>query len=228
MAKKSGNENLIDLEGAYSKSEAFVEKNSKLLSSIGTGLILVVIVYFGWKKFVTEPAAAEALEQGWKAEYFFANDSLDHALLGHNGQLGFQFLAEEYSGTPSGNLYQYYTGLIYLHKGQPFDAIDAFDKVSFSDDILATMLIGNMGDAYVEIDDLNKGLEYYEEAARNREGNDFLEPLWGMKAALIHQKLGNWAAARDWYKHLKDTYPKHNKMNEFRKYLAFAEARLNG
>lgn len=226
MAKKSGNKDLLNVEEAYSRTEAFVEERKKPLTYIGVVLILGVLGYFGWKNFITEPNNQAALDAGWKADYYFAIDSFDLAMRGDGSNLGLQYISSEYDGYPSGEIAMYQKGLIHLRQGNPTAAIDAFAECDFDDDVLATMVIGNTGDAYIEMNDLGKGLEYYEEAALRREGNAFLEPYWGMKAALVYEKLENFPKAAEWYRKLKDNYPTHDKINEIRKYLARVETRL--
>ena len=207
MAKKKNDDTIIDIEGAYSKTEAYVEQNKKRLTLITTITALAVIAALGYRYLYAEPLQNEAKDTAWKAQYYFSIDSLDLAMNGDGAHYGFQAIANQYSGTPTGELAQYYLGLCYLQKGQFEFAIDNFNEADLDDEVLSSMVLGNMGNAYVELGDLGKGEEFYKKAMNNSE-NGFTKPLYAKKLAMIYEKQNNTAGAYELYKMIKEKYPK--------------------
>lgn len=90
----------LDVSEVYTKTELFVDKNKKPLT-IGAGvLVAIVLVVIGYQQFVVKPKTAQALEDIWKAQYYFEIDSLDLALNGDGQWMGFEAVADEYGSTP--------------------------------------------------------------------------------------------------------------------------------
>ena len=115
------------LDETASKSEQWIEKNSKPLFY---GLIVIVVFVLGllgYNKYVIEPAELDASNQlAFPRKYFndaaIAGSSIDSLLVlgleGADGKYGFIDVAAKYSGTKSGNLANYYAGVSYLQKQQ--------------------------------------------------------------------------------------------------------------
>ena len=57
MAKKKDTteERIVAVEEALSKSEQFIEKNQKILTYIVGGIIVLILIFFGYKKFISNP-----------------------------------------------------------------------------------------------------------------------------------------------------------------------------
>ena len=104
-------------------------------------------------------------------------------------------------------------------------AADYLKKFNGKDDILAPMALGAIGDCYMELDDLNAAVSYYEKAA-NKSKNGFTGPMFLTKAAMTHELLGNYAAALKCYKTLKADYPLSNEGLEVSRNIANMEEKL--
>jgi hypothetical protein len=91
MAKKKDKteENITAVEEALSKSELFIERNQKILTIIVGVIVLIVLAFFGAKRFYIDPREQEAKALIFKAEQYFSQDSLQLALHGDGNYPGF-------------------------------------------------------------------------------------------------------------------------------------------
>ena len=105
MAKKKVEQadNLQELESALTKTEQFVEDNSKMISYVVGGLILIVAAYLGFNKFYLQPKEDEAISQMFMAENYFEKDSFNLAINGDGNYLGFLDIIDDYGITKSAN-----------------------------------------------------------------------------------------------------------------------------
>lgn len=227
MANKYQKEekDLLDLEAeeVYSRTENFIEDNKSVLLGILGGLILIIAGYFAYQNLYIAPLEEEAQQEMFMAEKYFAMDSLQKAVYGDGSYLGFIHIADDYSATKSGNLAQYYLGISYLRMGEYQNAIDALESFSSDDKIVSTIAVGAIGDAYMELGDVNKAASYYEEAANNNE-NLFTTPIYLLKAAKAHESVGDYATALTFYKEIRKNYESTPEGSDIEKYIARAEA----
>jgi predicted negative regulator of RcsB-dependent stress response len=148
MAQKE-DDNLIDVGKAYSQSEEFVEKNKNSLIIAVAVLILTVAGYFGYTNYL-DGQNIEASESIWKAEYYFEIDSLDKAINGDGQYFGFEYIAENYGQTKTGNLANYYLGVIYKEKGDYDLALEYLKDANVKDEVIGSIALGNIGDIYID------------------------------------------------------------------------------
>ena len=227
MAKNTQNENkdLLDLEAeeVYSRTEHFIHDNRQILLGVIGGILLIVAVYFLYQNLYLEPLEAEAQEEMFMAEKYFAQDSLNKAVYGDGAYLGFINIADDYSATKAGNLANYYLGISFLRMGEYQAAIDALDDFSSDDKIVSTIAIGAIGDAYMELGDVNRAADYYEDAAL-RNDNEFTSPVYLLKAARAYEHAGNYNKALEYYQQIKKNYKSTPEGTDIDKYIARAEA----
>jgi tetratricopeptide (TPR) repeat protein len=127
------------VEEAFGKTEQFIEKNQKvILVAVGV-LIVIVLGFFGFRKYYLQPREIEAQGQMFMAEKYFEMDSLNKALSGDGNYLGFLDIMDQYSMTKSANLSKYYTGICYLKLGQFENAIKYLEKFNGRDLLVAAM-----------------------------------------------------------------------------------------
>ncbi len=56
VKKKDSTEERIEaVESALSKTEQFIESNQKTLTYVIVGIIVVILLFFGYKKFISGP-----------------------------------------------------------------------------------------------------------------------------------------------------------------------------
>lgn len=225
MAKKieKSEENLMAVESALGKTEQFIETHKNLLAYILIGIVALVLIYMGVRRFYFQPREIEAQAQIFVAEQYFEKDSLDLAMFGDGTYPGFEEIIDNYGGTKSGNLAKYYLGICYLNKGEFETAIKYLKKFKSKDKIVGPMAKGAIGDAYLELGKNEEALEYYMKAA-NMNKNILSTPVFLMKAGLTYEILENKTEAVKIYKIIKQEYPKSFEAREIDKYIARASA----
>ena len=221
MAKKKnqGEETIVDVQKAYSKTEQYVEDNSKVILIIGAIIVVLFAGYFAVTRLYLFPKSEEGMELLWKAEYWFEIDSLEKALVGNESYYGFEYIADEYSSTQAGELAEYYSGIIYLEMGDYERAISYLKKTSFKDEMLGAVAQGAMGDAYIELGNIGEGLKHFERAA-NHSDNPLTTPVYLKKAALVYEDKGQADKALTNYKKIKDKYPNSAEARNIDSYIA--------
>lgn len=224
MAKQSipdGDDRLENIGSTLSRFEQFVEKNKKILLYSFAGILLIVMGIVGYNRFILGPKIVKAQNEMYMAEMYYEMDSLNLALNGDGINPGFLDIIDSYGGTPSGNLAHYYVGMIYLKQGLFEDAIDELEKFDGDDNIIGPMATGCIGDAYMELGQSEEALEYYIKAAEQSE-NTFTSPMYLMRAAWVHESLGQWDEAIALYEKIKTEYWKSYEAREVNKYIARA------
>ncbi|MBP6978764.1 MAG: tetratricopeptide repeat protein [Bacteroidales bacterium] len=221
MAKKKdkAEENILAVEAALSKTEVFIEKNQKILYIIIGAIIVIVLGFFGFKKLYMAPREKEAQSQMFMAEKYFEKDSLRLALNGDGNYLGFLDIIQDYKLTRTAKLAHYYTGLCYLHLGEFQTAIDYLKKFSSKDQIISSMALGATGDAYLELDNRDKALEYYLKAVDNN-SNNYTTPMFLLKAGMTYELKGNNASALELYERIRDEFRTSYEFRNIDKYIA--------
>lgn len=203
------------LDETASKSEQWIEKNSKPLFY---GLILVIAVvlgFLGYQSYVVEPAETDASnELAFPRKHFNeamnASSGVDSllslGLQGADGKYGFLDIAKKFSGTKAGNVANYYAGVSYLKMKEYQSAIEYLDQFDSDDDILGPTALGAIGDAFADLDQQDEALDHYEKAA-NKKDNEFTTPLFLFKAGKTAMDLGEYAKAEKFFTRIKDKYP---------------------
>ncbi len=225
MSKQTENE-LLNIEETLTKWEQKIEENKKSYSIILGAIIAVVAIYFAWTKLYVAPKEAEAQSEMFRAERYFAQDSLDKAMFGDGNYLGFNDIIENYGVTKSANLASYYMGICYLKKGEYENAIKYLKNFDSNDQIVAPIALGAIGDANLELGNNEEAIKYYLKAAAAGE-NKFTTPIYLMRAGIIMETIGQYKEAVEVYKKIKTDYNESAEGREIEKYLARAEAMLN-
>ena len=227
MAKKStaGDDRMVAVEEALGKTEQFVEKNQKLLMYAIMGIIIVVLVYFGYQKFYISPMEKNAQDQIFMAQKYFEMDSLNRALYGDGNALGFLDIIDDYGRTKSGNLAKYYAGICYLRMGNFEEAIDYLESHDPVDQNVGPMALGAIGDAYMELNEPDRAVAYYLEAA-NDVDNDFTSPMFLYKAGMTYEMLGAYEDAYDAYNRIFMEYYKSVEARSIERNIARMKAMM--
>ncbi len=228
MAKKKdiearGDQRLENIEETLTRSEQFIVNNQKNISIV-VGIILIIILgYFGYDRYIVQPKTQEAQEQMFVAQRFFESDSLDRALYGDGNSLGFIDIVDDYGSTKPGNLANYYAGICFLQKGDYQQAIEYLNDYDGESQIVAPMATGAIGDAYLELGEKDRAAAYYLEAANQYE-NDFTTPLYLYKAAMVYEMNAQYNSAIDLYNRIKEKFPKSTESRTIDKNIGRATA----
>jgi tetratricopeptide (TPR) repeat protein len=227
MAKKkkkdSAAESIQTVEQALSKTEVFIERNQNIIVYSFIAIMVIVGVFYGYRKYVKLPKERRAQEEMFFAERYYEKDSLDLALMGDGNNLGFLDIIDEYKRTSSGNLARFYAGTIYLKKGEFENAIDMLEGFKGKDDIVGPIGTGRLADAYLEVGEVEKAATKYVEAAEERD-NPLTTPMFLFRAGITYEKLlDNPKKALELYDRIRIDFPKSNEARSIEKYIARAE-----
>lgn len=218
-------ETLIDLAQAKTRATSYYEENQKLIAGILGALVLIVGGWFVYKNFISQPKEDKAMAQMWMAQVQFEQDSFQMALENPGGgYLGLNQIINDFKGTKAANLAHYYAGVSYLNLGNFEQALDHLTKFKADGLIGPVMKYGTMGDAYSELNQMDKAMEFYKKAADASE-NELLTPYYLKKLALLHETQNDTEKALEIYKRIKSKYPNSNEALSIDKYIARAEAR---
>ncbi len=221
------------LDERASKTEEWAIKNQKYIFIIVGLAAVIVLGYLGYKKFIADPKAKEAMNEMFTAQKYFdqavngtEKDSLYNlALHGGEGKFGMVDIVNEYSGTPAANLARYYAGISYLHLKDYANAIAYLEDFSSDDVMLSAIAKGGIGDAFAQLNQPENALEYYEKAI-SVSNNEFTTPMYLLKAGNIAMALGDNAKAIKYFQRIKDEFSASTEATNIDAYIGKAEASL--
>lgn len=222
--KVEGVDLIEDPDVLAGKTEEFFnnKKNRNLVFGIGGVLALAIAGFLIYQFYITNKNE-EAQREMFQAVYYFEADSLGRALNGDGINYGFLQIIEEYSGTETANLAQFYAGATYLQLGDYQSAARYFEDFSSSDYLLQARAYSLRGDAYMELEDYNKAIEAYEDAVEYKPNAEFT-PVYLKKLAIAYEENGNFGNAAKAYGTIVNEYPESRLVQEAKKH----KARLEG
>lgn len=198
-------ENIEAIKTSLDTAEGFIEKHRvKLLIGVGV-VVLGALIIYGTKKFYIEPRNEHAQEAMYQAVNAFEAGNFDLALKGNGNVMGLLDVIDEYGSTPAGNLAQMYVGLSYLQQGKFEDAVKYLEKFDTDEEIMQSVADGALGDAYTELNKLDKAVDLYQDAADA--GIAFTAPRYLNKAAVVFESQKKWDKAIKMYEEIKYKYP---------------------
>jgi len=203
---KQEEKNIVAVEQALSRSEQFIERNQKIIIWVVGIIVLLVAGYILATRFVLAPREKEASAEMFMAELHFERDSLQLALNGDGVYPGFLDIISEYRFTSAANLSNYYAGIIYMRLGEYELALEHLKRFNGRDKLVGAMALGAIGDAYIELGQLDRGLRFYRRAY-SHEPNDLTTPLFLFKAGLTKEVMGEPAEALKYYERIKEEFP---------------------
>ncbi len=215
----------FDIAGTLSKTEHFVNQNKKSLSIIVGAVVLAVGGYLFYENSYVAGKEKEAEGQMFMAEQYFKEDSLKLAINGDGNHVGFEEIISEYGVSPSANLAHLYLGMAYLKQKNYDQAIETLKSYNPSDQITPSLALGAIGDAYMEKNETDEAISYYEKATKEKP-NNFTTPVFMMKLAAALESKGNYKESKEVYEKIKKDYPTSQESQQAEKYIARAEAMI--
>lgn len=228
MATKGKDTNTeLEVEEIVSKSEQFIENNSKKIIYGIIAIALVVGAVLSIKNFYLNPQQKKASAALFKGEQYFAKDSFSLALNGNGADFeGFEAIIDQYGSTDAGNLAKAYAGICYFKMGDTQKALDMLKSFSGKDEMISPAVTGLIGDCYVNLGDTQKGIGYFEKAAKQA-SNEVISPVYLKKAGIAYESLQQYKDAVKAYTAIKDTYFGSVEAADIDKYITRASALAN-
>ena len=225
MAKnnqKKQDENLENVQEALSASGQWIEKNQNALTWCITVIVVIVCGFIALNTYVWKPKAAEAQDETAKAVVYFSQNQWEQALNGdENDCIGFAEIADKYSHYQAGKLAALYAGICNYKLGNYEDAADYLKEFEADDlniDPAAHVLLG---DAYVQLDELDKAVKAYNHAIESE--NELIAPLALKKLGIVYLEKGDKKAAKNAFEKISEYYSLSAEAQDIDKYIAAAE-----
>lgn len=212
-----------------SKSEAFFQKNGKVLLIAVVAIIVIIAGYFCYKSFISGPREEKASTAIARGQEYFNSEQFDKALNGDGaGYAGFVKIASDYSSTKAGNLANLYAGLSYANLGKWQDAVKYLENFDPSNDAMVSpAAIEALGNAYAHVGQVDKAISKLKDAASKADSkakdgvNNSLSPVFLLQAGQLLESQNKPDEALKIYQDIKNKYV--NSMlvqsNEIDKYI---------
>lgn len=215
-------ETSFDVEETVGKAEMFFEKNKKMIGYVGAAIAVLATAIITYKMWYIPEQNKEAQAQMYMAQSLFDKDSLNLALKGGNYNAttftGLEEIADNYGSTPSGKVAEYMVGVALLNQGKYQDAIDHLENFSSDDVMLSAVAIGAIGDAKMELNEVDAAIKFYQKAA-DINTNAFTTPIYLKKAALAYESKSEFADALKLYERIQKEYSKSTEARDIEKYI---------
>jgi len=202
------------------KVQGFFQKFGKQLL---IGLVVIVAVaggFYAYKELVVKPKEQKAAELMYKAQQYFSQDSSKKVLDGDESSKGVLYILSNYSGTKSANLAKYYAGVSYLKLGQFDKAIDYLKDFKTDAKQVQMVAYGCLADALAETGKKEDAVDYYQKAGTTFEKDESISSEYLFRAGLLSETIGKADKALEFYKDIKEKYPKTDKGSQIDKYIS--------
>ena len=220
------------LDSSASASEKWIAKYQNRIISVLIIVAFSVLAFIAHDRYIQQPKEKLAMTEMSQAQFYFDqaitagnnSDSLYNlAINGGQGKYGFLDIIDNYGGTKAGNLAHYYAGMAYLNTNKYQEAIDQLEDFTLDDEILAPLAKGAIGDAFMQLEQPEEALSYYEKAASMRK-NDFTTPRFLLKASITAIELGDNDKAVSLLNEIKEKYSTSAEAKNVDLYLGMAKA----
>jgi tetratricopeptide (TPR) repeat protein len=222
MSKKTNDKAEVRVEGvehALTRAEQFIETHQKRIIWVVGVLLSIVVIYMAFHRFYIEKKSKDASVDMYPAEQYFEKGDWEKALNGDGNNIGFADVISDYRFTPSANLAKYYAGLCCLRLGEYEEAIKYLGNFGSKDRILSSIALGSIGDAFAQLGESGKAVDFYKRAAE-RKNNDFTSPLYLLRAGILLEKDGKLQEAAEMYERIKTDYAVSAEGRTIDKYIA--------
>jgi len=226
MAKKEDftkqDQNLENVEEVMSTTSVWIEEHKNMLMWIVLAIVVVVGGCIAVNKYVIKPKAIEASNENAKAEVYFTAGDWQKALSGDDAEcIGFEAIADEYSRYQEGELAALYAGICHYKLGEYEEAAKYLKKFSAKDLTIDPAARQLLGDAYVQMDELEKAAVAFRSAANS--GNEIVAPMSLKKAGFVYLELGDKEQAKKVFEMIREQYPTSAEASDIDKYIALTE-----
>ncbi len=207
MAKQEiKQEQVLNVEEAVSRSEAFINKNKKALVAAVVAVVVLVAAGLLVSTYVIAPREKKAAEALFAGERYFQNGDYELALNGDQYEYaGFEAVASDFKGTKAANLAKAYAGISLAKLGRYEEAIPMLKAFTGNDAMIAPSVVAALGNCYAHVGDEAQAAATLMKAARKAD-NNLLSPAYLIQAGQIYEKLGKKADALKAYELIKDKY----------------------
>ncbi len=207
MAKQEiKQEQVLNVEEAVSRSEAFINKNKKTILFAVAAIIVVIAAGVLTSTYIIKPREQKAAEALFAGEKYFQNGDYETALNGDQyDYAGFEAVASEFKCTKAGKLAKAYAGISLAKLGRYEEAIPMLKAFKGNDVMVGPSVLAALGNCYAQVGDEAQAAATLMKAAQKAD-NNLLSPAYLIQAGQIYEKLGKKSDARKAYELVKTKY----------------------
>jgi len=219
----------VKIENALGRTEAWIEKNWKALSTVIVAVLAVAAAIYAYHAFYRAPLGRKAADAMFVAEQLFAAGEYATALNGDGTNQGFVDVVARFGGTPQGRLAAHYAGICYVKAGEWDNALEYLAKYravkGAPGEVINAENEGLKGDVYVQKGDYAAAAAHFRRAV-DAADNIFTTPLYLKKLGLALEASGDNAAALAAYNRVREDYPASFEARDIEKFAAAVEQKL--
>ena len=218
---KHQDETAIDRMNSHLTDAGSKIADNKKIILIALGVILVVAAFVLSYLFIYKNPHMEAAFEAYNGvETQAFNDSV----------AGEQYMevADRYKGDTAGKLAALSAGEALYSQGKYEEAAEYLKRFSSKDDVLEANALVLTGDCYVNLENYEEALKYYQKAVRKADNNPQIVPRVLLKEANVYDAQGNYGKALDCYQQIKNNFPEFRLGNgmEMDAYISREMARM--
>ena len=208
----------------YDSAISWIQSNKKLLSNIGTVIVVVVLALTFYVNNVRSNNES-AMNEFAKIFTYYDNGQYQIAINGipEKNLKGLQFIVDEYGSTEYGNIAKVYLANCYFNQNEFDKALPLYEDASVKSEVLKISAIAGEAACYEAKGNFSDAAKYFEKAGKkNSDDPNAAENL--AHAARNYAKAGNKEQAIQLYKLIKKEYATSAVSRDAERYLA----ELNG
>jgi predicted negative regulator of RcsB-dependent stress response len=194
-------------------------KNIRLATYVGGGVVVLVLGYFLYNQFIFQPKNIKSNENIYKGLNLADKDSTDAAIA------ELETFVKKYDGKQGGEIAQFTLARQYMTKGDFKKALNLLEGVKLKDTYGPAMVLGLQGDCNSEMKKYKEALDAYKDAA-NADENEFTTPLYLFKAGQVAEELNDFATAKEMYERINKDFYQFGQQKQIDKYIARAENKI--
>ena len=196
--------------------------DNKKIILIAVGVILVVAAFVLSYLFIYRNPHMEAAFEAYNGvETQVLNDSTAAAQ--------YMEVADRYKSDDAGKLAALSAGESLYAQGKYEEAAEYLKRFSSKDDVLEANALVLTGDCYVNMQNYDEALNFYQRAVRKAKNNPQIVPRVLLKEANVYDAQGNYGKALECYQQIKNNFPEFKLGNgmEMDAYIAREIARMS-
>ena len=149
---------------AYSRFMEYFDENRNVVFGILGGLVLLVIMGFGYG-FFKDQQESQAQAELSRAVRLYEADNWRGALDGTESTTGFLEVVDKFGGTKAGNLAVYYAADAFLNLNEHEEALKMFNRFDHNADALGAGAYAAEAAIYEDQGEFDKAADRYKDAA---------------------------------------------------------------
>ena len=213
MAKQEiKQEQVLNVEEAVSRSEAFFNKNKKAVTLVVVGVVALIAAWVLVSHFVVTPREQKAAEALFMGEKYFQEGNYETAIV------EFEAVMADHKGTKAANLAKAYAGISNAKLGHYEEAIADLKGFKGNDAMVAPSVLAALGNCYAQVGEEAKAAATLVKAAKKAD-NNLLSPAYLIQAGQIFEKLGKKSDALKVYNEIKNKYYGSVQSMDIEKYI---------